>query len=381
MKYIGYYDIPANSRESRNIALAATNKMKYIADALNKEGIAIEFISASGTRGRHSFRGKIINDGDLQTIRLFYTLGKNSKFRNGISFYLTKFLFFVWLLLHVKKNEIILVYHAIDYMNEIEIIHKLKKCKLILEMEEIFGDVKGDDKLSHRELCYSQKADGYIFPTKMLNSLVNTEHKPYVIINGTYQSERIRKDVNCFDPKKVHCVYAGTFDPRKGGVEAAIKTACFLPEGYHMHIIGFGNKKEIERVKEMIKHVKKYSLCLVTFDGCYSGEDYIKYIQKCDIGLSTQNPNAKFNGTSFPSKILSYLANGLHVVSVRIPAVEDSNIGDLVSYYDIQNPKDIAKAIMEIDLKKQYDSRLRIDELDRIFRKEIIQLFNAVKVL
>lgn len=83
--------------------------------------------------------------------------------------------------------------------------------------------------------------------------------------------------------------------------------------------------------------------------------------------MSTQNPNAKFNDTSFPSKILSYMANGLRVVSIRIPAIEKSAVGKFMYYYDEQTPENIAKAIKSIDFSEEYDSRKTIGVLDKAF--------------
>ena len=105
-----------------------------------------------------------------------------------------------------------------------------------------------------------------------------------------------------------------------------------------------------------------------------SGEDYIRFLQSCDIGLSTQNPDAAFNATSFPSKILSYMANSLQVVSIRIPAIEGSAIGEYMYYYDRQTPEEIAKAIMSVDMSNGMDPRQVIAGLDGTFRRHLKKL-------
>ena len=105
----------------------------------------------------------------------------------------------------------------------------------------------------------------------------------------------------------------------------------------------------------------------MSYDGLLSGEEYIRFIQSCDIVLSTQNPDAAFNATSFPSKILSYMANGLRVVSIRIPAIEQSAVGDALFYYDRQTSEEIAKAILSVDMNSSYDSRTLIHALDNAF--------------
>ena len=138
-----------------------------------------------------------------------------------------------------------------------------------------------------------------------------------------------------------------------------------------MHILGFGSKSDTETMQRLIADVSTRAKATVTYDGLLSGTDYIRFIQSCHIGLSTQNPDAAFNATSFPSKILSYMANGLRVVSIRIPAVETSAIGDVMYYYDKQTPEEIARAIMNVDASELIDMREIIVELDMKFQNDI----------
>ena len=248
--------------------------------------------------------------------------------------------------------------------------YKLKKFNVMLEVEEIYQDVKSLGKRNNkREYRDFKDADMYIFPTKLLNDKINLKNKPYAIIHGTYQVEKDRGV--SFNDKKIHVVYAGTFDPHKGGAIAAVGSTEFLSENYHVHIIGFGSDKDTEYIRKVIDNTNKKSKATVTYDGLLSGEEYIQFLQKCQIGLSTQNPEAKFNDTSFPSKILSYMANGLRVVTVRIPAIEASDIGNDVYYYDKQEPEEIAKVIMSIDFNDGYDGRSKIKNLDKKFSMEL----------
>ena len=95
------------------------------------------------------------------------------------------------------------------------------------------------------------------------------------------------------------------------------------------------------------------------------------------MGLSTQNPNAKFNDTSFPSKITSYLSNGLRVVSVQIPALECSQLCDMLYFYQGNDPKSVAEAVMGINWNERYDSRRVIRELDDNFVKSIGRIISC----
>jgi len=277
-----------------------------------------------------------------------------------------------------KKGENVLVYHSLGYTGTIALARKIRRFRLILEVEEIYADVSGNERDRRREYRTFAAADAYVFPTEMLNAQINTRHKPYAIIHGTYQVEPDRES-NIFgaDSKKIHCVYAGTFDPRKGGAMAAASAAAFLPEGYHIHILGGGGKKSIEAMCRLVDEISAKSACDISYDGFLAGEDYIRFLQSCDIGLSTQNPNAAFNATSFPSKILSYMANGLRVVSVRIPAIEGSGIGSYMCYYDRQTPEEIAKAIMTVDVNASEKPREIIVKLDVHFREQMKTLLEG----
>lgn len=130
-------------------------------------------------------------------------------------------------------------------------------------------------------------------------------------------------------------------------------------------------------VKDRIADIPSRTKAKMSYDGLLSGEEYIRFIQSCDIVLSTQNPDAAFNATSFPSKILSYMANGLRVVSIRIPAIEQSAVGDALFYYDRQTPEEIAKAILAVNLTADDDPRKTISVLSDRFEREIRKLLEG----
>jgi hypothetical protein len=361
---MAYYN-STNSSERRNAVLSSVNKMNYICEALENNGYNTEIVSASGTTEKKFCKSKKVKLTDKTTLKLFSSLPRLNRIVSVIDRVILKTKLFLYMIKNTNKDSIVMVYHSLGYMSLVKRLKKLKGFKLIIEAEEIYGDVIGDEKTSQKEYEFFKIADGFIFPTELLSEKVNTEKKPEVIIYGTYHIEKELPKL--FSDGKIHCVYAGTLDPRKGGAIASAESALFLNENYHIHILGFGNEKEKAEMLNTIDSISKKSKAKITYDGLLSGEEYIKFIQSCDIGLSTQNPNGKYNDTSFPSKILSYMANGLRVVSVRIPVVEESGIGKCVCYYDEQTPENIAKAIKSIDFSEEYDSRKTIGVLDKAF--------------
>ena len=360
--YLGYYDIPENKSENRNIVLSATNKMTYIIEALENAGYDVEVISASHTGNNRFYRGKLVSIGKNSKLRLFDTTPWGNKIFRVISILSMRCQYYKYILNNLTANDTLIVYHSVDYAGLIAKAKRKKGFRLVLEVEEIYSDVNGDNKDREKERNIFGLADAYIFSTIMLDSKLNMKSKPSIISHGTYKTEP--KITEKFNDKKIHVVYAGTFDPRKGGAFAAVKTATMLDDNYHIHILGFGDEIDKQNLLDEIECTNRISQCKVSFEGLLSGKEYIEFLQSCHIGLSTQNPNGVYNDTSFPSKILSYMANGLRVVSIRIPAIEKSSVGKYMFFYDEQTPIAVAQTIKNIDFTEHYDSRVKIENLN-----------------
>lgn len=371
--YISYFDFQ-DATVQRGYVTAATNKMESICASLNAAGYKVNIISiAPVIEPRFKFhRGRTIRRNENLTLKLFASWGGNSRILRQLKTIWHLVALFLYLLLHTSKGQSVMVYHSLGYFNVILWAKKIKRFKLILEVEEIYQDVGAPKfrSMARYENLMIKAADAYIFPTELLNAKLNTAGKPHVIIYGTYTVEP--QIVDKFSDGKIHVVYAGTFDPRKGGAAAAA-AAAFLPDNYHVHICGFGTDADTESIKDIISKTSDISKATISFDGLKKGMDYIKFIQRCHIGLSTQDPSAAFNATSFPSKILSYMANGLSVVSIDIPAIRTASIGKHLNYYSQQTPENIARAITSTDITDSHNREV-IRQLQQNFVNSISNL-------
>ena len=347
--YIGFYNPKDKINNDRELFPAAQTKMYSIIETLEELNYKIHLISMNSTIGKNNEKSVFMSITDKVDLKFFYAFSKRNK--------LYQILNFVYLRMQFLK--------------------KIIGFNLILEMEEIYADVMDDEETKHKELEYAKISDAYIFSTEMLNKQVNKNKKPYVVINGTYKVEESREKL--FQDEKIHVVYAGILDPRKGA-GLAVEAAFFLSEKYHVHILGFGSIQDIQLIKDKILKIDSNCLAEITYEGLLSGEEFIEFIQSCDIGLCTQNPDSTFNNTSFPSKILMYLSNGLRVVSINIPAIRTSKVNSLLYYYDVQTPENIAKTIMNVDLNHEYNSRLLISKLNFEFKNELKKLLEGFDI-
>lgn len=377
--YLGYYDTTDNRKQHRMVAPTAANKMTYIVSALERAGYEVMVISPASTMTNKFFKGKLTPIGQHSRLKLFFTWPHKPRFLRLIGRLQGNLQSIIYLLCHVKKNDTMIVYHSLPLMRIVRLLKAFCKFKLIIEVEEIYGDIQNNKHISNKEDKYFQIADGYLFPAKMLEQSVNHSRKPYVLVHGSYQPEN-KLGGQFKKPEwqnKIHCVYAGNLDPRKKGAFLAAKAAMHLPENYYVHILGAGGKERVELIKSQIDEIVKQGSCSVSYDGCLRGEDFTRFLQYCHIGLNTQTPEGEYINTSFPSKLLTYMANGLPVVTVRTPVIEESAIHEYMHYYENPTPQNIAKAIQDaFESENNKNGRDALIELDHQF---IIALQSLLK--
>ena len=111
--------------------------------------------------------------------------------------------------------------------------------------------------------------------------------------------------------------------------------------------------------------------CQISFHDPLDGDDYLKFIQSCEIGLYTQGEDGIDIDTSFPSKLMSYLSNGLRIVATKTKPLELSEISDVIYFSDSNSGEDIAKAILGINFKDGYDGRGKAAEIHERLKKDL----------
>lgn len=376
IKYICFFDSQEVDNE-RYYVVAATNKMQYIINVFHELGITAHLISCSwSTKIKFGYVKGFSEIREKYKITFFPSFGGKGLCVKIFQRLLYKINLFCFLLGNTHKGEVIMAYHSMAYSRILNIAKKIKDFKLILEIEEIYQDVADATAIEKKEeYSIFKTADAYIFSTELLKEKLNIYNKPDLVIYGTYNVER--KLTDKFDDGIIHVVYAGTFDPRKGGAAAAAAAAAYLPNNYMVHICGFGNEKDTANILAIVEENNKHNArARSSYEGLLKGETYLHFLQSCHVGLSTQNPNAKFNATSFPSKILSYMSNGLSVVSVRIEAIERSEVGKAITYYDVQSPEEIAKAVLSASPTNR--NKELIAQLDEHFRVDLLKLLNTM---
>ena len=352
--------------KDRNLSFspAGITKMEYMIKLLSSFGEGLIVYSTSRTLNKtEKYKMHQFVEGKINYI-FRATKGRKNKVGRKLEFVSAKQKLF-HLLMKLKKEDIVFVYHENYYLKTILFAHKIKKFNLVYEVEEIYHVAANNpQKLIDNEIKYLKQADKYVLSTELLNEYINKENKPNIIIHSSYDIENVIVKNNRFDDDKIHLVYAGTLEKIKAGAYNSIELAKYLDQNYVIHILGFGSEKEIQLVLNLIEQSNNVNNCKVVFEGVKTGEDYFRFLQKCQIGLSLQNPTDSFNFTSFPSKILVYLQNDLRVVSYKLPVLEKSSLSKYLLLCDYDN-KIVAKNIKNTDCYKKCDFAQIISDLDK----------------
>lgn len=358
--YLGCYADRNNNPEKRVVDAAASTKMDYICDALVAAGYDVDIVSTAFVqKSKHLLKfyaSNIVNVRKGIRCRFAPAVCYSSRV-SGIVVKLWLCFFFLW---NIRKGDQVLVYHSLWYANIVKNFKSLLRFELILEVEEVYTIAF---KLSKDKLKEEQNiitcADKYIFSNDLMASLLDIDRrKPFGVVYGQYAYCYRRVD-KFFNDGKTHIVYAGSIDRLRYAAHYAVSAAAFLPEKYAMHILGFGPDDVINEVKHLIAESNSKSVCKIFFEGAKQGEEYMRFLFSCDIGLNTQTAAGDYMSYAFPSKLLVYLGHGLNVVTSKLETLPISKIDPVLNYYEENGGEVIANAITRATIH----SKQKIEEL------------------
>lgn len=369
MKFVSFHDSARYAEEKRVFSPATAAVVDYLANIAVQLGEKAEIVSAAETRhesGFYPFRSESIREG------VTLTQASSRGHRNPLLRELGKIRNRLWLTWYLMKtcdaNETVFFVDSPVLYEPLLLFRlwaKYRNIEILYFASEIFQEIIPMSPLKKKMEWYLfEKAEKLIVSTELLNQKINPTNRPYAILNGTYQV--MPEYGEQFEDDFIHLVYAGVINSTKGSGQA-VGLAAHLPERYKIHILGFGEDEDVQQLKESIEQSNRQNLCQVVYEGILSGDDYSRFLQKCHLGLCPQNLNEAYNDSSFPSKILSYLSNGLRVLSVDLPAIRTSQVGDLLYFSTSDQPKDLAEAVQAIDWSQPYDSRHYIQQMHQEF--------------
>ncbi|HEM3702845.1 TPA: glycosyltransferase [Streptococcus suis] len=369
MKFVNFYDIPKYSHENRVFAPSLVTVIDYLTNVCNECGETAEIISAAETRlssGKFPFRSEEIRPG--VTLTQTATRGYKNVFFRELGKIKSRLWLTVYLIKHCQRGETVFFWDSpvlYEPLILFRIWARFKDIKILYFATEIFQEILPMSPLKKKMEWYLfEKAEKLLVSTEFLNKKINPTNRPYAILHGTYQV--VEPFDESFEDDYIHLVYAGVINATKGSSQA-VDMAKYLSGKYRIHILGYGKHEDVELLEQVISSSNAVSECQIIYEGTLAGEEYYRFLQKCQLGLCPQNLDEAYNDSSFPSKILSYLSNGLRVLSVDLPAIRQSQVGDILYFSSSDDAKDLADAVNQIDWSTSYNSRTYIQKMHKDF--------------
>ena len=187
VKCLVHYDLP-NSPDKRRCSLPGYTKSNYIFHCLKRLEYENHILSASPTTGRDDVNGRTLRLDERTVLELLPSKGRRGKVHNAVVGFLFRERLFRRLKELVQDGDTLWVYHSTGLMRELRRLKKARRFRLILEMEELYGDIRLSPKTTAKEKEIAALADAFIFPTEELNAMVNVHGKPYAVSHGTYET-------------------------------------------------------------------------------------------------------------------------------------------------------------------------------------------------
>lgn len=380
LKFIVNYGAEFLTDEHRREYMSVNPIVEYLIKKLQTKGRSVEIISPSENAEKSGFLKSRV-DTSPDGVRFFSgaSLGTSGKVSKVLNRFVVMISLFLNIVKHTHKGETVLVYHSIANVPALLLAKKIRKLKYILFFGEIYYHVYPEygKYARKKEISLINAADAYILSTEELRNYIGD--KPYVVLNGIYQMEEKLPKFDFSKDGTINLLYSGKIS-RDMGAFSAIALAKVLDNRYTVRIIGSGEKKIVEELRAEVRlYQEEEHAARLIFDGMKHGTEFKRYVQSCQIGLSIREITGEFNKSSFPSKVCSYLCNGLKVVSTPIFTVMSSQLKDLIDFSDGMRPEEIAVAVEDAvngNRNEKIDDKIK--SLDAVFTDKLMRVIDMM---
>ena len=142
MQYISFYDHEINKGENRAFSFAGRDITAYIAEVLSRLGNSVEIVSPILTQNKTGFyREKKYTIASDVSVILPMTFGVKTILGKCIRRLWQRCVLYFFVLAKVESHSVVVVYHSVSLSKVVILLKKIKHCKVILQVEEIYGDV------------------------------------------------------------------------------------------------------------------------------------------------------------------------------------------------------------------------------------------------
>ncbi|MFR3628332.1 MAG: glycosyltransferase [Lachnospiraceae bacterium] len=169
--------------------------------------------------------------------------------------------------------------------------------------------------IEKRTVKNMQKYDGYLLLTEEMNSVVNPNQKPHIVLEG-HADETMKKITNLQSNKSFPkiMIYAGTVHREYGIPEIVQAFVAGHYENWEFHLYGKGNySDELEKISNQEKCIRYW--------GLVSNSRIVEEQIKANLIVNPRPISADYVKYSFPSKTLEAMVSGTPLLTTRLPGM------------------------------------------------------------
>lgn len=200
----------------------------------------------------------------------------------------------------------------------------IKTCAIVTDIPVMMGIVKKVNKKTIFEKLainfsstFMQSYDCYVLLTEFMNDVVNTRHKPYIVIEGLVDI-KMRINNNSLRnkaPERI-LIYAGAIY-EKYGIKNLIEAFRKL-EGDDLRLYIYGSG-EMEKEMPYYMNLDKR----VVYQGFVPNKVIIKKELEATLLINPRPSDQEFTKYSFPSKNMEYMVSGTPLVTTALPGMPE----------------------------------------------------------
>jgi glycosyltransferase involved in cell wall biosynthesis len=301
--------------------------------------------------------GRLKKDSNPVNQRAYNVHRMSLRFEKGFKFYAEYNLrLFLYLLF---KPRGVYFSNDLDTLLPNFLLSKIKESALIYDSHEYFTEVPeliGRDKVRAIWL----RIESYILPKLKTMFTVNETlakiysekyHIPVHTVRNVPKLDGYRKNENMHDirekygiaPTDYLLIYQGAVNKDRG-LEELIEAFTYLPEVYHLLIIGSGDVHQT-----LLEKTIELKLKQIHFTGQIPFSELAAYTYQTDLGVSLEKSTNLNYRYALPNKVFDYLASGVPILVsplTELCAILDKHdVGKLLPSHE---PKVIAETIESI---------------------------------
>lgn len=182
-----------------------------------------------------------------------------------------------------------------------------------------------------------ENCSAYVLLAETMNAKVNSNNKPYIIVEGFSDINAINTQYDKERDKSI--IYAGSLD-YVNGIKEFAEAFISLNTDLTLNIYGVG-----ESESDLVEYSKKNTN--VKYHGIVHNSDLIPLLRKAKFLINPRNVENEITKYSFPSKNMEYLSTGTPYISTKILSIP-KEYDDYINYFEDDSINGIKKTLENI---------------------------------